>query len=231
MRVWGEVIFNGLYLAVLWGLVIAMFRHQSQLSGQKLWLAQLFLVAFSLLVLGDTGHVGFRILAYALGDLEISWTVLGLRVGLVGLGGLLTAITLTLFYVVMLVIWHQRFGKPYGWLGFLLVIVAMVRLGLLWFPQNEWNRVVPPQPWSLYRNLPLMGQELGVAYLILRESLIFKDRFFLKIGGLLIVAFAFYLPVILLVQTVPLIALLMIPKTLAYIAIAILVYQELFMSA
>jgi hypothetical protein len=44
--------------------------------------------AFALLALGDTGHVGFRVVAYALGGLEA-------HAGLVGLGALSTAYTVT----------------------------------------------------------------------------------------------------------------------------------------
>jgi hypothetical protein len=43
-----------------------------------------------------------------------------------------------------------------------------------------------------------------------------------------LVSYGFYIPVILFVQTLPLIGMLMIPKTLAYVAIAIIAYRNLF---
>jgi hypothetical protein len=76
----------------------------------------------------------------------------------VGLGALATAFTVTIFYVLMLMIWQRRYGKPYGWFGALLFAAAAVRLVMMLFPANEWNNTVPPQPWSLYRNIPLMTQ-------------------------------------------------------------------------
>lgn len=45
---------------------------------------------------------------------------------------------------------------------------------------------------------------------------------------MILVSYAFYAPVILLVQKMPLIGMLMIPKTLAYVAIAVLAYRHLF---
>ncbi len=62
------------------------------------------------------------------------------------------------------------------------LLAGVVRLVLMALPQNEWGSVVPLQPFSLYRNLPLMVQGLGV----------------------------------------------MIPKTLAYVAIAVIAYRELY---
>ncbi|MCA9975478.1 MAG: hypothetical protein KC413_06995, partial [Anaerolineales bacterium] len=188
---------------------------------------------FFLLALGDTGHVGFRVWAYALGGLEQTIPLFGRAVGLVGLGALATSITVTLFYVLVLVIWHERFNQPYGWFGGLLFAAAAIRFLIMLSPNNEWNSVVPPQPWSLYRNLPLMVQGLGAAYLILRDATIgdgraARDRTFTWVGLMILTSYAFYMPVIFLVQQYPLVGMLMIPKTMAYMAIAVIAYLNLF---
>ncbi len=94
-------------------------------------------------------------------------------------------------------------------------------------PANEWNNVVPPQPWSTLRNLPLMVQGLGVAYLILRTHST-QDRPFWWIGIMILVSYACYLPVILFVQQAPLVGMLMIPKTMAYLVIAFIAYRALY---
>jgi hypothetical protein len=94
-------------------------------------------------------------------------------------------------------------------------------------PGNDWNAIVPPRTFSLIRNLPLTISGLGVAYLILRDSIRANDRLFRWIGVMILVSYAFYLPVIFFVQQVPVIGMLMIPKTLAYVAIAILAYRSL----
>jgi hypothetical protein len=97
------------------------------------------------------------------------------------------------------------------------------------FPQNEWNSSVPPQTWSLYRNLPLVVQGLGVTHLILRDAIAARDRTFLLVGVMILVSYGFYVPVILLVRQVPMVGMLMIPKTLAYVAIAWLAFANLFL--
>jgi hypothetical protein len=225
---WMEITFNVAYLIVVWGLVMAMIRRQPDVSEADKAVTHLFIWAFALLALGDTGHVGFRVLAYAGGNLESTITLAGREVGLVGLGALATAVTVTIFYVLMLVIWQRRYDKAYGWFGGLLFAAAAVRLLIMLFPANEWNSTVPPQPWSLYRNVPLMIQGLGVAYLILRDSRQVGDRPFTWIGIMILLSYAFYIPVILFVQQAPMVGMLMIPKTMAYVGIALIAYYSLF---
>lgn len=228
MQMWMEIIFNIAYLMVVWTLVILMWQRLPFVSMQDRPVAELFVGAFALLALGDTGHVGFRVYAFLTGGLAQTVTLFGIQVGLVGLGALSTAITVTLFYVLMLVIWHRRFNKPYGWFGALLFASAVVRLILMLFPQNNWNSSVPPQPWSLVRNAPLVLSGLGVAYLILRDAFAPNDRVLKWIGVMILVSYAFYAPVILFVQVMPAIGMLMIPKTLAYVAIAWMAYKNFF---
>ena len=222
MRMWVEIIFNLGYLVAIYWLVWLMSKKQSSVSAQRRQQTRPFIWAFFLLALGDTGHVGFRVLAYALGGLEKSVTVFGREVGLVGAGALSTAITVTFFYILILVVWSRRFEKPLGWLGIVLIVAGVARLVYMMLPVNSWNSIVPPQPYSLYRNSFLVIQGLGAAALIFRDSIAQNDRTFLWIGICILLSYAFYIPVILFVQTVPVIGMLMIPKTLAYVAIAVI---------
>lgn len=229
MRMWVEVTFNVAYLVVVWGLVLVMIRRRAEVQSANWPLVRLFILAFGLLALGDTGHVGFRVLAYAQGSLEsATLSLLGADIGLVGLGALATAITVTFFYMIMVAIWRTRFGKPYGWFGLLLLAAGVIRLIVMIPPANDWNAAVPPQPWSLVRNLPLIIQGLGVCYLILRDAFAANDRTFKWIGAMIIVSYAFYTPVILFIQQAPLLGMLMIPKTLAYVAIAIIAFRAFY---
>lgn len=228
LRMWVEVTFNIAYLIAIWGLVITMTVQRERVAAADRRVAALIRWAFFLLALGDTGHVGFRVWAYAAGGLANTVTILGQPVGLVGLGALATAVTVTFFYVLMLMVWHERYAQPYGWFGMLLFGAAGVRLLIMLPPQNEWNNVVPPQPWSLLRNLPLIVQGLGVAYLFLRDARPRHDRPFVWIAAMILTSYACYLPVILFVQQAPIVGMLMIPKTLAYIAVAVIAYQALY---
>jgi hypothetical protein len=69
---------------------------------------------------------------------------------------------------------------------------------------------------------------LGVATLFLRDALRTHDRPFLWVGGLIVLSYAMYIPVILLVQQAPMVGMLMIPKTLAYVGIAVVLYRSLY---
>jgi hypothetical protein len=230
MRMWIEIIFNIAYLIVIWSLVIAMLRRRPAVAPADRQAADLVIWAFALLALGDTGHVGFRVWAYSQGSLESTLQLFGRPVGLVGLGALATAITVTLFYVLMLELWRVRFHKRYGVFEYLLLAVAVIRLMMMLSPQNDWSAVVPPQPWSTLRNLPLTILGLGVAYLMLRDGRRAGDRAFQWIGGMILVSYACYIPVILFVQQAPMVGMLMIPKTLAYVAVGFIAYGELFRS-
>lgn len=228
LRMWMEITFNILYLITVWALVIAMQRRLNQTRSPDTRVGRYFIWAFGLLALGDTGHVGFRVWAYSMGDLEATISLFGRDLGLVGLGALSTAVTVTLFYVVMLFIWSARFQRRISVFGGILVASAVVRLVIMTFPQNQWNLTVPPQPWSLWRNLPLIALGLGVAFLTLRDAIHRSDLPFQWIGIMILISYAFYVPVILFVQQVPAIGMLMIPKTMAYVAIAAIAYLSIF---
>jgi len=228
LRMWVEILFNLGYLVTIYVLVYRMTRKQEKLSKEQRLQTWPFILAFILLALGDTGHVGIRVLAYAMGGLEKTVSLLGWEIGLVGIGALSTAITVTFFYMLVLVVWSRRFHMPFGWFGYLLLSAGVARLIYMGMPFNDWNSIVPPQPFSLYRNLFLMVQGLGVAYLILRDANAQSDSPFFWIGICILISFGFYIPVILFVQQVPVIGMLMIPKTLAYVAIAVIGNRNLF---
>jgi hypothetical protein len=83
------VLFNVTYLAVVWALVVMMIRRLPDVREADRPVANRIIWAFALLALGDTGHVGFRVVAYALGGLYAHPV-------LVGLGALSTAYTVTM---------------------------------------------------------------------------------------------------------------------------------------
>ena len=120
MRVLVEVIFNVCYLITIWGLVIEMTVNRSRVKPADRKIADRVRWMFILLALGDTGHVGFRVIAYARGGLEANPL-------LVGLGALATAITVTIFYMITVDVWRIRFEKPFGWFGYLLLAAGLVR--------------------------------------------------------------------------------------------------------
>ena len=220
MRTFVEIGFNILYLIVVWSLTIIMSLQMRRVKPENRPVAELFRWAFVLLALGDSGHVGFRVAAYAMGGLEKN----GL---LVGIGALATAITVTFFYVVMLYIWKARYHTKFGWFEKLILASVPLRLIVMALPQNDWGNSVPPLFWGPFRNLFLIILGVGVLYLYLRDSIKHSDRLFTWMGVCVFFSYLFYTPVILWARDIPLLGMLMIPKTIMYVAIQILAYNGL----
>jgi len=179
------------------------------------------LIGFFLLALGDTGHVGFRVVAIGLGGLEQNAV-------LVGLGALSTSITIGILYMIILEVWRIQFNKPKNALYYGLLTVGIIRYGIFLFPQNEWGSVVAPFEWSLVRNIPLFIQGIGVAILLLTDARKHEDKTFKNIAYCIFISYLFYIIVILLVQKILIIGMLMIPKTVAYMVMAWIVYRSYF---
>ena len=212
-----EIIFDLLYLATIWTFVALMLKKRANLLEENKKIGGLFIWAFFLLALGDTGHVGFRVLAYATGGLEAN-------PALVGVGALATAVTVTFFYMLVAEIWRVRFKRKKDWMWWGLMAVGMIRLVIMIPSQNQWTSVVPPFNWSLARNIPLMIQGIGIAILLLRDAVRHNDRMVKWISAMIFVSYLCYTPVILFVQKVPMLGMLMMPKTLAYVAVAVIAY-------
>ena len=221
LRITVEIGFNVLYLIVVWAMVYLMTKRLPEVSTENYPIANRFRWAFLLLAFGDTGHVGFRVVAYALGGLEANplW---------VGLGALATAITVTFFYVLMLDIWRVHFGKKYGWFEYLLLASVPARFIVMALPGNNWGSTIPPIFWGPFRNIFLMILGIGVLYLILRDSIRTQDRLFRWVAYCIFFSYLFYTPVIFWVRQVPMLGMLMIPKTIMYVAIAFLAYRGLY---
>ncbi len=216
-RIFVEIGFNVLYLIVVWLMNGLMSMRMEKVQQKDRKIANLFRWAFILLAIGDTGHVGFRVAAYAFGGFEKNKL-------LVGMGALATAITVTFFYVVMLYIWKERFHGKFGLLEYSLLASVPIRLIVMAFPQNDWGNSIPPPFWGLFRNLFLVMLGVGVLYLYLRDSIKAKDRLFRWMGYCVFFSFLFYAPVILYAREIPIIGMLMIPKTVMYVAIQFLAY-------
>jgi len=221
LRTTVEIGFNVIYLIVVWFMVYLMTKRLPEVSSENYPIADRFRWAFLLLALGDTGHVGFRVVAYALGGLDANplW---------VGLGALATAITVTFFYVLMLDIWRVRFNQKYGWFEYLLLASVPARFIVMALPGNDWGSTVPPVFWGPFRNVFLMILGLGVLYLILRDSLKAKDSLFRNVAYCIFFSYLFYTPVIFWVREIPMLGMLMIPKTIMYVDIAFLAYKGLY---
>ena len=228
MRLIPEIGFNIFYLIFIWILVIKMFRSTGYHADKDQGAGHLLRLAFLVLAIGDTGHVGFRLWAYALGDVEASVNVFGVPMPLIGTGALLTSFLVTVFYMLMAEVERRYFNKSWDLVYFFLLAAGLIRFVLMCMPGNHWANSMPPADWSLYRNIPLSVLGVGLAILMMVHARQRNNRLFTYFSILILISFAFYLPVILFVQKVPIIGMLMIPKTIAYLLMAVAVYRNFF---
>ncbi|MEX1377794.1 MAG: hypothetical protein AB1Z23_10055 [Eubacteriales bacterium] len=218
---WIEVIFDISYLITVWTITALMFKNRSKLSPENKSLGMLFILAFFFLAIGDTGHVGFRVPALLMGGIDAN-------AKLVGIGSLATAIMITFFYMIIAEIWRVRFDKKRNFLWWFLMAVGVVRLVIMAFPQNNWLKHTVTLGWNLARNIPLMVQGLVVAVALLVCGIRQKDKFPKSISVMIFISYAFYFPVVFFSRQIPILGMLMIPKTLAYVAVAVIAYIVLF---
>ncbi len=133
-----------------------------------------------------------------------------------GFGKLVTSITMTIFYVMLYRFWAQRYNKTdHKSLSFVVYALAAVRIVLCLFPQNMWLSANSPLSWGIYRNIPFVILGAVIIALFFREAK--NDRSFKNMWLAITLSFLFYIPVVLFADMFPMIGMLMLPKTCAYV--------------
>ena len=201
-----ETLFDAVYLIGVITIGVLMIRgskgdHQFKLFG---WMAVV-------LGAGDSFHLVPRALALCTTGLE-NYTVS------LGLGKWITSVTMTIFYVLLYYVWRQRYQiKGRGALTAAVYVLAGVRIALCMMPQNQWLSTEEPLSWGIYRNIPFALLGLLVIVLFYRSAKVRGDRAFRWMWLTIVLSFGFYIPVVLWADTIPMIGMLMIPKTCAYV--------------
>ena len=135
-----------------------------------------------------------------------------------GFGKAVTSVTMTVFYVMLYHIWLRRYGrKNTPALTCAVYVLSAVRIVLCMFPQNRWLYADAPLSWGIYRNIPFVMLGLIIILLYFTQSRTNNDKAFSFMWLAIALSFAFYIPVVLFTDAVPLLGMLMIPKTCAYV--------------
>lgn len=160
---------------------------------------------------GDAFHLVPRALALCTTGLE-NYTVA------LGLGKWITSVTMTIFYVLLYYVWRQRY-QVHGQnnLTAAVYLLSALRIILCMMPQNEWLSADAPLSWGIYRNIPFALLGLLIIVLFYRSAKQHNDRAFRWMWLTSVLSFTFYIPVVLWADTIPMIGMLMIPKTCAYV--------------
>lgn len=95
--------------------------------------------------------------------------------------------------------------------------LAVCRITLCMFPQNDWFSVDAPLSWGIYRNIPFAILGAVIVVLFFSEAKKSDDKPFRFAWLAVLLSFLFYIPVVLWADGIPAIGLLMIPKMICYV--------------
>ena len=211
-----ETLFDICYLVTVLTVGIRMIRgakgsRQFELFG---WMAVV-------LGAGDSFHLVPRALALCTTGLDSFAFQLGL-------GKWITSVTMTVFYVLLYYVWRERYEvKGQRSLTVAVYALAVARVILCMMPQNQWLTDRSPLIWGICRNIPFALLGILVIVLFYRSAKERGDKAFGWMWLTIVLSFGFYIPVVLWAEAVPMIGMLMIPKTCAYVWTVMIGYNAM----
>lgn len=211
-----ETLFDICYLATVLSVGVRMIRgakgsRQFELFG---WMAVV-------LGAGDSFHLVPRALALCTTGLDSFAFQLGL-------GKWITSVTMTVFYVLLYYVWRERYEvEGNNLLTVAVYTLAAIRVILCMMPQNQWLTDHSPLIWGIYRNIPFALLGILVIVLFYRSAKEKGDEAFGWMWLTIVLSFGFYIPVVLWAEAVPMIGMLMIPKTCAYVWTVMIGYNAM----
>lgn len=125
---------------------------------------------------------------------------------------------MTIFYVILYYVWRIRYGiREKKGITAAVYGLAALRILLCLFPQNQWLSAEAPLSWGIYRNIPFALLGLLIILLFYKSAKENQDTEFKYMWLTIVLSFGFYIPVVLWADAIPMIGMLMIPKTCAYV--------------
>lgn len=211
-----ETLFDAVYLITVVTLGLRMIRGS---RGNRQF--RLFGCMAVVLGAGDAFHLIPRALALCTTGLD-SYTVA------LGAGKWITSITMTVFYVLLYYVWRYRYRiQGQKTLTAAVYTLAGVRILLCMMPQNDWLSAAAPLAWGVYRNIPFALLGAVIIVLFYRSARAANDTAFRWMWLTIVLSFGFYIPVVLWADAVPMIGMLMIPKTCAYVWTVLIGYRAM----
>lgn len=211
-----ETLFDICYLVTVLTVGIRMIRgakgsRQFELFG---WMAVV-------LGAGDSFHLVPRAIALCTTGLDSFAFQLGL-------GKWITSVTMTVFYLLLYYVWRERYEvKGQKSLTVAVYTLSVARVILCMMPQNQWLTDRSPLIWGIYRNVPFALLGILVIVLFYRSAKERGDKAFGWMWLTIVLSFGFYIPVVLWAKAVPMIGMLMIPKTCAYVWTVMIGYNAM----
>lgn len=206
MRAIFESIFDILYLLTVITIGVVMI-----VKGRKNKEHLLFGIMAVVLGGGDSFHLVPRVIGMLSGN-EAAYLVP------MGIGKAITSVTMTAFYLLLYYVYRVRYQvKGEKTIHVSLYALSLVRIILCLLPQNEWTSANPPLWIGIVRNIPFLFIGMIIIVLFFMKARERKDKNFKFMWLTIVLSFGFYIPVVCFVHLEPMIGLLMIPKTCAYV--------------
>ena len=208
---WGESSFDIAYL------IIAVVLGITMISKSKNKLSKMMGITTWVLGCGDAFHLVPRVLNYFV-DYDFTMYL--------GVGKLVTSITMTVFYIFMYYIYLENYEiKENKLVTYSVWGLSLVRVVLCLFPQNNWLTDSSPLFWDILRNIPfiILGGLIVVLYFKKKK----EDNTFKNVYLLVTLSFLFYIPVVVGAGSIPMLGMLMLPKTICYVLIMFVFNKKL----
>lgn len=211
-----ETVFDAVYLISVITIGILMIRNS---KGNRQF--TMFGIMAVLLGSGDAFHLVPRAWALCTTGLE-NYTVQ------LGLGKWITSVTMTIFYVILYYVWRERYQiTGHKTTTVAVYILATLRIVLCMMPQNAWLSASAPLFWGNYRNIPFALMGILIIVLFYKSAKENNDASFRFMWLTIVLSFGFYIPVVLWADVMPMIGMLMIPKTCAYVWTVLIGYKAM----
>lgn len=195
-----EVGFNIVYLAAVF--IIGLYLTAFTQGYRQLWGIMSLVLA-----VGDSFHLIPRIaLAFAPNSARLALFA--------GWGKMITSITMSIFYLIL---WHigvYIYRLDAAAYTIIIYLLVSVRTTLCLLPRNNWT-AVSPYKYTILRNIPFFLQGAMVMLLFLLNSAQRQAQSLVWLAVLL--SFLFYSPIIIFGHKNSKLAMLMLPKSLAYV--------------
>lgn len=204
-----ESLFDLAYLALVIGLGVRLLAIKDRN-------AKIFGVMSILLGLGDSFHLIPRVVAHFTENGFVN------NIFALSYGQMITSITMTIFYLLYYYYYKAQSGQGSKVKAILVYALVAIRIGLVLMPQNRWGELNSDITWDIIRNIPFAILGLMLIIWSLKAD---KAPTLKKLALLIAVSFACYLPVVLFSDKVSAIGALMMPKTLAYLAMSYVVFK------
>jgi hypothetical protein len=241
----GSISFMIFYLVIIWIFLIKIIIQNSKegkfKKRSKTW--KWIFAAYFLLGFGDLFHLGLRIFNYFAGFTEVdSFYMITL-----GLGYIISGLTMTYFYVAIFHAWSDTYGKAYSTpskiksITIILYIAFLVRIILMFLPYNHWfegdGTVDFGFDFRWITAIPIYIIGIISVYLLFNDSKkeisekkgidhqINRGNFFASIW--FVISYISYSLTLFFVAILPLMGLFMIPKTIAYLVAFFYHYKTL----